>query len=169
MSKRPWILAPWFLPSVSAVLTFGLAALCFWQWQKESGLNNELRQTKDALARAEARANAETTRADAATARQLEALARAEDMTRVWSAERGELERLRRIAAERDALAAAFEEAKARIRLANENINKANIGARASAESITRLTAERDDLARRLNERTEAYNALVKRVEAGER
>ena len=168
MSKRPWILSPWFLPGLSTVLTLGLASICFWQWQRDSILTTELRQTRDALMRAETLAKDETTRADAATTRQLEALARAEDLTRVWQAERGELENLRRSAAERDTLASALEEAKARLRLANKNMEKANANVRASAETIGRLTTERDDLARRLNERTEAYNALVKRIESGQ-
>lgn len=169
MSRRPWILSPWFLPGVSTVLTLALAGLCFWQWQKESNLTNELRQTRWALARAQAQAKDETARADAATTRHLEALARAEELNRARESERAELETLRRTAAERDALATALEEAKALIKQANEHTAKANENARTASETITRLTAERDDLARRLNERTEAYNALVKRVESGNR
>jgi hypothetical protein len=166
VSRRPWILSPWFLPGLSTVLTLGLAALCFWQWQKESTLANDLRQTRGALAVAETRARDETARADAATTRHLEALARAEELNRAREADRAELESLRKTAAERDALAAALEEAKALIRQANENTAKANENGRLASETITRLTAERDDLVRRLNERTEAYNALVKRLEA---
>ena len=166
MSRRPWILSPWFLPGVSTVLTLALAGLCLWQWQKESNLTNELRQTQGDLARAESMAREETSRADAATARHLQTLARAEELNRARESERAELETLRRTAAERDALAAALEEAKALIKQANENTAKANENGRLASETITRLTAERDDLVRRLNERTEAYNTLVKRVEA---
>lgn len=166
MSRRPWILSPWFLPGVSTVLTLALAALCFWQWQKESNLMASLRQTRGALVRAEALAKEETSRADAAMTRHLEALARAEELNRAREVERAELETLRRAAAERDAFAAKLGEAKALIRQANENTAKANENARTATATITRLTAERDDLARRLNERTEAYNALVKRLEA---
>jgi hypothetical protein len=151
---------------VSTALTLALAALCFWQWQRESTLAAELGKSRDALVREETLAKNETARADAATARQLEALARAEELNRAREAERAELETLRRTAAERDALAAALGEAKALIRQANENTAKSNENARTASETITRLTAERDDLARRLNERTEAYNALVKRLEA---
>lgn len=163
MSRRPWILSPWLLPGLTTLLTLALAALCFWQWQRESSLAADLRQTRDALARAESLARTESARADSATARHIEAAARAEEARRAGQSEREELERLRRTAADRDALAAALEQANARILQANENIDKGNASARAAAGTIQRLAAERDDLARRLNERTEAYNALVKR------
>ena len=165
MSRRPWILSPWFLPTVSTVLTLGLAVLCFWQWQRESSLTSELRQSRQALAAAESKAKDETNRADAATARHLETLARIEELNRVRQTDQAELEKLRRVDAERDALATAFEEAKSRIQQANDTIAKANENSKTASESITRLAAERDDLARRLNDRTEAYNALVKRLE----
>lgn len=169
MTRPPAILSPWFLPVVAAVLTLVLAGLCIRQWQREAVLRARVLAAEARATMAESTARENLRRADEMTTRHLDASARAEALTGQLADVRAEAEIMRQAAAERDAMAAAMEEARHRLRAAKDAINALNHAAGTRKETNDRLTAERDSLLRMLNDRTKAYNDLVKRMEAEKR
>ncbi len=169
MSRPPAILSSWFLPVTSAVLTLAMGALCVWQWQRESSLHDRWQASETRAARAEEDAQSERTRADGLTQRHLEASARVEELNRTLADIRAQLTPLQKAAAERDTMAATLQQARQRLTTANQSITALNQNARAQKAALDQLAHERNSLARLLNERTQAYNDLVKKVETGKK
>ncbi len=160
------------------MLLLALCGLCALQWTREFGLRKEIEELtidhhwqQSELARQQALLD--TWEAEiAGLTRQLSQL-------RKQSAKR-----MAAVEAERDKLSAALarargmegaideageriEQANERIRLQNERIAELVARLEAQQESLDGLRAQRDELVRQLNERTEAYNALVRRVGEG--
>lgn len=183
MPRQSLTSSPWVLPVITLCLTAALAALCVWQWTRESRLTADLRdQTRRAIetehALEETRAQAdrlrgENLRVTALLEQQSSHLAKAVEQAEALQDDASKHQKAR---AEADALRARLEEAAASVAQANQRIVEANDRILAQNQSvadaneiITRLTTERDEAVRLLNERTEEYNRLARSVEESRR
>ena len=168
MSRPPAILSSWFLPVLSGILTLALAVLCIWQWRQITDLARDGREAATNAERASREARDHRARADDLAGRNLAAEARVAELNVALADARASLAKLQDTVTKRNAMtAAALADARRRIETANERIGQANETARTQEAAINRLAAERDDLVRRLNERTRAYNDLIRKTGGG--
>ena len=166
MNRQPAILSSWFLPLAAAVMTILLAAICVWQWQRETRIQRHCEVAIDRANRAEAMAAAEQQRADTQTSRNLDAAGRIEELNRAFATMHAELETLRQAAADREAMAESVARARAAIEDANKTIATHNAAVAGHNATVQQLQAERDELVRKLNDRTREYNTLVEKLRA---
>lgn len=163
----------WLHGVVVWALTLGLVGLSFWQWQEISRAQELAKEENSRRLTTEA----ELAVAEDQVRSLSESLLESEQTAARSRAERDKLERasamllneLKGRNKQIEALAAHFDEARGRLGAAQGLLEEATEIETAVAERdeiIRRLETERADLAKQLNERTNAYNALVKRVEA---
>lgn len=147
-------------PATFIVLTLALCALCGWQWNRESklrALNLELAtdlqsSQKERLELGE-KLNASTAEILRLSAALTELRATPPTVEEAPDSAAPEVDRLNKIVAEQKAQ---LETRQAALDAAAGSVGKAN-------ESIRKLTGERDDLVKRLNEVTAKYNALLRK------
>ena len=156
-------------------LLAALCGLCAVQWLREAGLQNqietlqgELHWHQSELATQQSQLDIWRHEIESLTAKVAQISAHAE-------------QREQRLRAERDELASALSQARGQqiaVEQATNRITRANETIQAQADridellerleqhqaTVLELRARRDDLARQLNQRTEAYNALVQRL-----
>jgi uncharacterized coiled-coil protein SlyX len=154
-------------PLVLAALCVALAVFCAMQWGREADLRSELRTVR--IAERDLRTkSAEAIRLGetyAGEIRRLDArvgeLKRSEEILRkeLATARAAELA-ARQAVAELAPLRASLAKQNDAIRRQNETVTKQNAAIRTQNESLRKLVAERDEVVRLLNERTELLNKL---------
>jgi len=183
MPHHPSNKTTWLLPVITLVLTAALAGLCVWQWLREARLTAGLREEMQRAAVAEQALEENRAQADRLRGENLRVTSQLEQETARLAETLEQLEIIRHDAAqlpqaraEAAELRERLEEAAQAITRANERIEEANKRilahnetVAAANESITRLTRERDDAVRLLNQRTEQYNQLVRSIEESRR
>jgi hypothetical protein len=141
-------------------LIVALCVLCSWQWQRETKLRQIAGQQAAELQRLKAERDEIESRVRAADAEILRLTGSLNELRGNSVAKHEHEEVLQANAAMRDAIAkqnALVMEQNAAITRANDAIQRGN-------ETIKNLTAERDALAKRINEVTDKYNALAKKA-----
>ncbi len=143
--------------TILLVLLAALCGLCAVQWWRESALRETAVAQRDALGALTGERDELTGRMKAADAEILRLTAAHADL-RANSVSKQAHEEIAQANAH---LRESVEKQNAAIKEQNEAIAKQNLAVQQANESIRRLTAERDGLARRVNEVTELYNKLV--------
>lgn len=143
--------------SILIALLAALCGLCAAQWWRESELRGRAVAQGEELGRLMGERDELAARAKAADADILRLTAALTDL-RTNSVARQEHDEVARAAGQ---LRETVEKQNAAIREQNEAIIRQNAAVEQANETIRRLAAERDGLARRVNEVTALYNKLV--------
>jgi len=154
-------------PLVLAALCVVLSVFCAMQWGREADLRAELRAVRIAE-RDQSTKSAEAIRLGetyASEIRRLDArvgeLKQSEETLRKeLAAARSAEQAARQSIAELTPLRTALAQQNESIRRQNETVTKQNAAIRSQNESLRKLVAERDEVVRLLNERTELLNKL---------
>lgn len=141
-----------------SLLLIALCGLCGWQWHRETQLRSLAATQRDeliALHQKHDELEARVKAADAEVLRLTQSLAdlRANSVSKTTHAE---------VVEANTKLRAMITKQNAAITQQNELISKQNTTIQTANENLKKLAAERDDLAKRLNEVTALYNKLVK-------
>jgi DNA repair exonuclease SbcCD ATPase subunit len=154
-------------PLVLAALCVVLSVFCAMQWGREADLRAELRAVRIAE-RDQSTKSAEAIRLGETYASEIRRLdARVgelkqsdETLRKELAAARSAEQAARQSIAELTPLRTALAQQNESIRRQNETVTKQNAAIRSQNESLRKLVAERDEVVRLLNERTELLNKL---------
>lgn len=138
-------------PAALITLILALCGLCIWQWQREAALRRINQQHTTELVKLQAEHTSLTARATTANAEILRLTGTLNELRNSSISTTAHDEAL----AARTSLQSMAEKQNAAITQQNQAIQQAN-------ETIQKLTTERASLARRLNEVTAKYNAVIR-------
>lgn len=143
---------------ILAVLLLALCGLCGWQWNRESQLRTLAAAQQAQIASLAAMRGELESRVKAADAEVLRITGSLADLRANSVSKQSHEEALQANATLKDVV----EKQNAAISRQNDLLTQQNAAMTKANDHIKKLTGERDDLGRRLNEVTALYNQLVK-------
>lgn len=148
------------VPNIAlSVLLIALCGLCAWQWNRERSLRELLQSQGSQLHAVTTERDELSARMKAADAEILRLTASIAELRTNSVAKEVHEETITAAKTQRETLA----KQNAAITQQNEIITKQNGAIQQANDSIQKLTAERDSLAKRLNDVTAKFNELVKK------